>query len=82
MIYWKRLWSGVTEREYKDGLWAKESGGKQLVMNLTATGAVYDVERPSWPQNSSWEDSQVLTDELLLLSDGHMAQTVREGRKE
>lgn len=26
---------------------SKRVGGKQLVMNLTATGAVYDVERPS-----------------------------------
>lgn len=55
----------------------QKCGGKQLVMNLTALGAVYGMERPSWPQNSSWEDSQVLTDELSQPSDGHMVQTVR-----
>ena len=57
----------------------QKCGGKQLVMNMTAMGAVYGAVRPSWPQNSSWEDSQVLTDELLQPCDGHMAQTVRSG---
>lgn len=71
VCYWVlRKGSARMDREEK-------CGGKQLVMNLTAMGAVYGVERLSWPQNSSWEDSQVLADELLQLSDGHMAQTVR-----
>lgn len=55
-------------------------GGGQLVMNLTES-CLCRRQKPGRPQNCSSEDSQVLSDELLQPSDGHRAQTAREGRE-
>lgn len=50
MIYWKRLLLGVREKKSTDtqqvGLWVLGVGVLEgLLMNLTAVGAVYEVER-------------------------------------
>lgn len=79
MIYWKRLLLGVREKKSRDRQRAGWGGWEGLLMNLTAMGAVYEVERLDWPENSSSEDSQLLPDELLQPSDDHRAQTMGGG---
>lgn len=87
LIYWKCLgaagrgsrWDGRTCRE-EEGKWVGGSRGGQLVMNLTES-CLCRRQKPGRPQNCSSEDSQVLSDELLQPSDGHRAQTAREGRE-